>query len=134
MPGNVYVFNATANNMTLFLNDCPLNSLNGVTPSNGYAPLSLTVPRNPSTDSPGNATFGGKNKLIVSFAASGGTSQEYEIDIPSNQAPIASDLQLYIFFNEVVLLINGAGQNIPYQGSSLSTAQVDRITAAAAKA
>jgi hypothetical protein len=126
--GNVYVFNATPNTMTLLLNAHILKaSVSGVQQSNQYTPTPIAVPRNPA-DNPGVAQFGTNNTLIVSFDAGG--SQQYPVPINPNTIPITEDLQLYIFFNEVVLVdATGAGHSTVIQGSPADQAEVDRIKA-----
>ena len=101
--GNVYIFNATPNTMTLILNNSVLvSSLAGIRVASRYQPVLHETQRNPAPGDPGNATFGGTNTLIVSFP--GGGSQTYPVDIDPNQIQISNDLQLYIYFNEVVLV------------------------------
>lgn len=101
--GNVYIFNATPNTVGLILNNQPLgSSLTGITSSSGYAPNSTTVARNASPTNPGNNTFGGQNTLVVYF--SGGGGQTYPVNIPTSLAQLSSDLQLYVFYNEVILV------------------------------
>jgi hypothetical protein len=84
--------------------------LNGVQSSNGYAPQSISVPRNPATSS-GVAQFGTFNTLVVSFP--NGTAQTYSVTIDPTQLQINVDLQLYIFFNVVVVVTpsGSAGQS-----------------------
>lgn len=102
--GNVYVFNSTPNTVMLILNGQLITgTLTGITQSSGYAPNSTTVARNSSSGNPGNNTFGAQNSLIVSF--SGGGAQTYPVNIPLSEAQIASDLQLYVFYNEVILVL-----------------------------
>jgi hypothetical protein len=126
--GNVYVFNATPNTMTLLLNNHILKaSVPGVQQSNQYTPTPLVVARNPA-DNPGVAQFGTNNTLIVSFDDGG--SQQYPVPIDPNKIPITEDLQLYIFFNEVVLVdATGAGHSTVIQGTAADQAEVDRIKA-----
>lgn len=125
MAGNVYVFNGTPNAMALILNNTILTaSLAGVTQSSNYVPQQVIVARNPSPGNPGNNTFGGQNTLVVSFT-SGGGSQVYPVDIDPNLIPIGNDVQLYIFFNEVVLVsptgqANQNGQSMVVTGLELS--------------
>jgi hypothetical protein len=125
MAGNVYVFNATPNAMLLILNNhIAASNVAGVQQSNGYAPNSVSIPRNPSSSDPGQAQFGGINVLIVSFPS--GTSQTYPITIDPNDQQINNDLELYIFFNECVL-VSPAGTASPQgqktiQGQTLSAA------------
>jgi|GEM_PF-2955626 len=115
--GSVFLFNTTENNMTLLLNQHILTALlNGVTSSNGYTPTNISAARNASTGNPGTATFGGTNVLIISFPD--GTSQQYEVDINPGTAPLTQDLQLYMFYNQVVLVINGNGTDIPPQSQA----------------
>jgi hypothetical protein len=114
--GNVYVFNGTPNTVTLILNGQPISgSLTGIAQGSGYAANSTTVGRSPSPGNPGNNTFGGQNSLIVSF--SGGGAQTYPVNIPLGEAQISSDLQLYVFYNEVILVLPG-GTAGPGGGSS----------------
>lgn len=102
--GNVYVFNGTPNTVTLILNGQPISgTLTGIAQSSGYAANSTTVGRSPSPGNPGNNTFGGQNSLIVSFT--GGGAQTYPVNIPLGEAQINSDLQLYVFYNEVILVL-----------------------------
>jgi hypothetical protein len=114
--------------MALILNNTILTaSLAGVAQANNYVPQQVIVPRNPSPGNPGNATFGGQNTLIVSFT-SGGGSQVYPVAIDPNTIPISNDVQLYIFFNEVVLVsptgqANQNGQSQVTFGHSLSPEQ-----------
>jgi hypothetical protein len=128
--GNVYVFNATPNTMTLLLNNHLLKaSVSGVQQSNQYTPTALSVARNPADD-PGVAQFGSDNTLIVSFDAGG--SQQYSVPIDPNAIPITEDLQLYIFFNEVVLVdASGAGHSSVIQGTAADEAEVEKIMAEA---
>ena len=102
--GNIYIFNATPNQIGLFLNQYPLNSINGVASTNGYVPNAQTVARNPSPSNPGVAQFGGQNSLLVNFPSTGGQAQVYQINISSQTYNLSQDLQLYVFFDEVVLV------------------------------
>ncbi len=132
MAGNVYVFNGTPNAMALILNNTILTaSLAGVAQTSNYVPQQVIVPRNPSPGNPGNATFGGQNTLIVSFT-SGGGSQVYSVDIDPNLIPIGNDVQLYIFFNEVVLVsptgqANQNGQSMVVTGLALSKEEEEGV-------
>jgi hypothetical protein len=125
MAGNVYVFNATPNAMLLILNNhIAAANVAGVQQSSAYAPQSVTIARNPSSGDSGQAQFGGINTLIVSFPS--GTSQTYPIVIDPNDQQINNDLELYIFFNECVL-VSPAGTASPQgqkniQGQALSAA------------
>ena len=132
--GNVYVFNTTSNAMNLILNNhIVTGQLSGVTSSNGYAPTSLSIPRNPSSGNPGNATFGGQNNLIVSFPD--GTAQSYTVNIDPSQIPITGDLQLYIFFNILVLLTPGiSNQTVITAGSTFSATEFTSVRNAAVEA
>ena len=129
--GNVYVFNGTPNAMLLILNNAVLtSSLSGTAQSSNYVPNVVQVARNSATTNPGNATFGGENTLIVSFPS--GTSQTYPVNIDPNQIQIANDLQLYSFFNEVVLVTptgqaNQNGQSTVMTGSEISQDEVDSM-------
>jgi len=132
--GNVYVFNATPNTMTLILNAHLLSaSTAGVQKSSSYQPSPQQVQRNAAGGNPGNATFGGQNQLLVSFPQ--GTSQQYPVTIDSNAVQIGNDLQLYIFFNEVVLVTpTGTGESTVIEGQALTAQQqedVDRLAATA---
>jgi len=120
--GSVYVFNATPNAMALLLNNHILSaSTPGVQKSSSYQPSPQQVQRNPASGNPGNATFGGENTLIVSFLQ--GTSQQYPVTI-SADLQINNDLQLYIFFNEVVLVTpTGAGESSVIMGQALTAEQ-----------
>jgi hypothetical protein len=130
MAGNVYVFNATPNAMLLLLNNhIAASNLAGTQQSSSYAPQSVSVLRNPASGDPGVAQFGGVNSLVVSFPA--GTSQTYPIVIDPNNLQIDNDLQLYIFFNECVL-VSPAGNATPEQqknisGTSLSKEQAEAL-------
>lgn len=128
--GNVYVFNATPNTMSLLLNSHVLKvSVAGVTQSNQYQPTPIVVPRNPA-DHSGVAQFGTDNELIVSFDAGG--AQEYSITIDPNEVAITADLQLYIFFNQVVLVSpDGSGQSNVIVGAPAAAAKVDQLLAQA---
>ena len=123
--GQVYVFNATPNAMVLLLNQHVLTlNLNGVQQSSGYAPQSIAVPRNAASGNPGVAQFAGINNLIVSFPS--GTSQTYNVVIDPTQLQLGVDLQLYIFFNQVVLVspsgsAGQVGQAQMLQGTALSS-------------
>jgi hypothetical protein len=126
MAGNVYVFNATPNVMSLFLNQHLLKaSVPGVLQANSYAPTPISVARNPA-DNPGVAQFGSINDLVVSFDAGG--AQDYPVPIDPNSLPITADLQLYIFFNEVVLVSpTGTGTASVIVGTPTSVAKLDEL-------
>ncbi len=134
MAGNVYVFNGTPNTMALILNNTILSlSLAGVQQSSNYVPQQIIVARNPATNS-NNATFGTDNTLIVSFSSGGGGSQTYSVDIDPNIIPITNDVQLYIFFNEVVIVsptgqANQNGQSQLVTGLALSEPQQQEVDA-----
>lgn len=134
MAGNVYVFNGTPNTMALILNNTILTlSLAGVQQSSNYVPQQIIVARNPATNS-NNATFGTDNTLIVSFSSGGGGSQTYSVDIDPNVIPITNDVQLYIFFNEVVIVsptgqANQNGQSQLVTGLTLSEPQQQEVDA-----
>ena len=127
MAGNVYVFNATPNQMALLLNNHILDaSVSGVQQASNYQPSPIEVARNPSPDNPGNATFGGKNTLVVSFPS--GSDQTYPVNISSNTIPIDDDVQLYIFFDEVVLVSpTGAGTSSVNEGEALTGTDADEV-------
>lgn len=129
MPnGNVYVFNATPNSALLLLNDHILSpSLAGVQQSSSYAPSSVSAPRNPAAGNPGVAQFGGVNSLIVSFPS--GSSQHYPVNIDSSNPDysLQNDLELYVFYNEVVLVSPFGSASLP--GTSLSNTQAQAIVA-----
>jgi hypothetical protein len=129
--GNVYVFNATPNTMSLFLNNHLLKaSVAGVLQANSYAPTPLTVARNPAPGDPGVAQFGTTNTLIVSFDAGG--SQTYPVKVDANVLPITVDLQLYIFFNEVVLVTpTGSGEAAVIQGEATDETKLEELKAQA---
>jgi len=126
MAGNVYVFNATPNTMSLFLNQHLLKaSVQGVQQSNSYTPTAISVARNPA-DNPGVAQFGSKNDLVVSFDAGG--AQDYSVPIDPNTLPITADLQLYIFFNEVVLVSpTGSGTSSVINGQDVSAETLKQL-------
>jgi hypothetical protein len=132
MAGNVYVFNATPNVMSLFLNEHLLKaSVPGVLQSNSYTPTPLSVARNPA-DNPGVAQFGSTNDLVVSFDAGG--AQDYAVPIDPNSLPITVDLQLYIFFNEVVLVSpTGSGTASVISGAPTSEDKLDKLNAEASQ-
>lgn len=132
--GNVYVFNTTSNAMNLILNNHIVSGqLNGVTSSNGYTPTTLSIPRNPSSGNPGNATFGGQNTLIVSFPD--GTAQSYTVNIDPSIIPITGDLQLYIFFNILVLLSPGvSNQTVITASAAFSATEFVGVKSAAMEA
>lgn len=129
MAGNVYVFNATPNTMSLFLNEHLLKAgVTGVQASNQYTPSAITVARNPA-DHAGVAQFGSENELVVSFDAGG--SQEYSVPIDPNELPITDDLQLYIFFNQVVLVTpTGAGKSDVIVGNPTPQGKLQALAAA----
>lgn len=128
--GSVYYFNATPNAMLLLNNNAILNqSLAGVSQSSSYAPSANQVARN-SGQTSGNKTFGTTNTLVVSFPD--GTSQTYPVNIDPNKITIDQDVQLYIFFNEVVLVDpTGTGTQSVIQGSAVSAAEVEALVTAA---
>lgn len=130
MAGNVYVFNATPNTMSLFLNEHLLKaSVQGVQQSASYTPTAISVARNPA-DNPGVAQFGSTNDLVVSFDAGG--AQDYSVPIDPNSLPITDDLQLYIFFNEVVLVSpTGSGTASVITGSPTSAERLADLQAQA---
>jgi hypothetical protein len=130
MAGNVYVFNATPNTMSLFLNQHLLKaSVQGVQQSNSYAPTPISVARNPA-DNPGVAQFGSTNDLVVSFDAGG--AQDYSVPIDPNVLPITADLQLYIFFNEVVLVTpTGSGTASVINGTPTLASKLEELQAQA---
>lgn len=137
--GNVYYFNSTPNTMLLLLNNSILNaSLTGVAQTTSYVPAYGSAARNPATES-NNATFGQNNTLVVSFP--GGGSQTYAVDIDPNQVQLTNDIQLYIFFNEVVIVTPGGqgnqsgqsgGQQTAVKGEALSSEQEDALVKAKA--
>lgn len=134
MAGNVYIFNATAASMTLILNNTLVSAtaLSGATQSGSYVPNSIAVSRNSSSSNSGTSQFGGTNVLIVSYS---GTSQKFEVDIDPTANPIASDLQLYLFYNEATLVSQGGqgstitgGSQVTITGTSVSQEEVRHIT------
>lgn len=124
--GSVYYFNATPNSMALLLNDHLLNaSVAGVTKSGAYKPVGNSAARNPA-DHSHSKTFGTYNTLTVSFDAG---DQTYKFEIDPSVVAVANDVQLYIFFNQVVLVLpSGAGadsqQVIDGQPSSKETSDL----------
>ncbi|MFL6137136.1 MAG: hypothetical protein ACJ74O_04970 [Frankiaceae bacterium] len=136
--GNVYVFNGTPNNVSLILNNQPISgSLTGITSSSGYAPNSTTVARNASPGNPGNNTFGGQNALVVYFT--GGGAQSYPVNISLGQAQLAQDLQLYVFYNEVVLVLPSGSATDPggsaqvIKGTRISEEEIQALAADSAQ-
>lgn len=126
--GSVYVFNATPNTMTLLLNNHILSgSTPGVQKTSSYQPSPQQVARNSAQGNPGNATFGAQNTLIVSFPT--GTDQSYPVNINPNAVQITNDLQLYIFFNEVVLVTptGAAGESTVIEGQQLSAQEKQQV-------
>jgi hypothetical protein len=107
--GSVYYFNATPNAMLLLNNNHLLNAnVAGIAKSGGYKAAGSSVLRD-SADHTNNKTFGTDNTLVVSFPDGG--SQEYPVHIDPNSVQITNDVQLYIYFNQVVLVTpTGSGQ------------------------
>jgi hypothetical protein len=124
--GNVYYFNATPNKVELLNNNHILKeSLGGIEKSTGYVAPAGTAERNSANES-GNKTFGEHNKFVVSFPD--GTSQEYPVTIDSNAIHIDRDVQLYIFFNQVVLVTpEGNGSATVIAGRTLSDAEIEEL-------
>jgi hypothetical protein len=130
--GNVYVFNGTPNTLSLILNNMPISgTLAAISSSSGYAPSSTSVSRNSASGNPGNNTFGGKNDLVVYFP--GGTAQNYPVNISVSQAQIGQDLQLYIFYNQVMLVLPGGnaenpnGMGVLIEGTPISIEEIDIV-------
>lgn len=111
--GNVYVFNATTNDMTLILNNHPVSgTLSAAAQSTSYKPNVVSIARVPGSGNPGTANFGGQNVLIVSFPSGG--SQLYNVNVNTTlQNQQATDLQLYIFYTDAVLVSPGQQQDNP---------------------
>lgn len=128
--GNVYVFNATTNDMSLFLNNHPVTgTLTGAAQSTSYKPNVVSIPRVPGSGNPQIASFGGQNTLIVVFPAGG--SQQYNVNVNQTlQNQQATDLQLYIFYTDAVLVSPGAqqdnssGESMVLQGEAVAAGQV----------
>jgi hypothetical protein len=116
--GNVYVFNATTNDMTLILNNHPISgTLSGAAQGSSYKPNVTTIARVPGSGNPQTANFGGQNSLIVSFPSGG--SQVYSVPVNQTlQNQQGTDLQLYIFYTDAVLVSPGQQQDNP-TGDSL---------------
>ncbi|MFL6137454.1 MAG: hypothetical protein ACJ74O_06605 [Frankiaceae bacterium] len=111
--GDVYIFNATPNALLLIINNQPMyGRLAGILSSSGYAPNSIAVSRNSSPSNPGNNTFGGQNTLVV--YVTGGGAQSYPVNIPTSEAQLGHDLQLYVFYNEVVLVLPSGSATDPF--------------------
>ncbi|HEX8219972.1 MAG TPA: hypothetical protein VF914_12285 [Chloroflexia bacterium] len=128
--GNVYVFNATTNDMSLFLNNHPVTgTLTGAAQATSYKPNVVSIPRVPGSGNPQIASFGGQNTLIVVFPAGG--SQQYNVNVNQTlQNQQATDLQLYIFYTDAVLVSPGAqqdnssGESSVLQGEAVPAGQV----------
>jgi hypothetical protein len=124
--GNVYVFNATPKAMDLYLNNHELaRGVAGVKQSASYQPTANQAARSPASKSE-VAQFGSENELVVSFPIGG--SQRYTVNIDPNQTPLEDDLQLYVFFNQVVLVSpTGAGHSIVLVGTAILADELDRL-------
>jgi hypothetical protein len=126
--GNVYVFNATTNDMTLILNNHPISgTLSAAAQGSSYKPNVVSIARVPGSGNPQTANFGGQNALIVSFPSGG--SQMYEVDVNQTlQNQQATDLQLYIFYTAAVLVSPGTQQdNQSGQSTVLSGKPVEEV-------
>lgn len=124
--GNVYYFNATPRTMTLLNNNHILNAkVEGVQQSSGYAPSSHSEKRAAATKSE-ETTFGEQNTLIVSLSPGG--SQEFDIEINPNEYPLEEDVELYIFYNQVVLVSStGKAHSTVYTGKKLSDSEAEEL-------
>jgi 2',3'-cyclic-nucleotide 2'-phosphodiesterase (5'-nucleotidase family) len=124
--GNLYYFNATPRVMTLINNNHILNAkVEGVQKSSGYAPTSNSAARVAATKSE-ESTFGQQNALVVSLTPGG--SQEYPVDIDPNEFPLEEDLELYIFYNQVVLVSStGKARSTVINGSPLSDSEAEAL-------
>ncbi|HYP40375.1 MAG TPA: hypothetical protein VEX13_08435 [Chloroflexia bacterium] len=129
--GNVYVFNATTNDMTLILNNHPISgTLSAAAQGSSYKPNVTTIARVPGSGNPQTANFGGQNVLIVSFPAGG--SQLYNVNVNQTlQNQQATDLQLYIFYTDAVLVSPGqqqdnpTGESLVLQGKPVENVEVE---------
>jgi len=124
--GNVYYFNATPRTMTLLNNNHILNAkVDGVQQTSGYAPSSNSEKRAAATKSE-ETTFGQENTLVVSLSPGG--SQKYEIEIDPNEYPLEEDVELYIFYNQVVLVSStGKAHSTVYTGAKLSDSEAEEL-------
>jgi hypothetical protein len=127
---NVYMFNTYNNQANLNLNTWGLpNPLAAAAPPN-YTPTSTNRPRNPSKGNPGIAQFGAQNTLIVAFGTldSPDATYSYEIDgISYEDVPSSQDLQLYIFYNTIVLVKQSEAGPVIYQGEQASPEQIKHV-------
>ena len=123
--GSVYYFNATPYTVMLINNLHLLNAkVAGITQAGSYVPNGSSESRN-SADNSNDATFGTNNSLAVSYPHGG---QTYPVKIDPGQAQIGTDVQLYIFFNEVVLVLPsgaGTGSQQVFQGQPSSKEEME---------
>jgi hypothetical protein len=102
MPGQVYVFNAMPEPVTLLLNDHLVAvSIPGVSQADGYRASEVAVPRSPETV-PSSGTFGTQNVVVAAIA--GGPAFTFQIGIDPTRVPPNADLQLYIAFGDALLV------------------------------
>jgi hypothetical protein len=84
----------------------------------------------PGSGNPQTANFGGQNVLIVSFPAGG--SQLYNVNVNQTlQNQQGTDLQLYIFYTDAVLVSPGqqqdnpTGQSLVLEGKPVENVEVE---------
>jgi hypothetical protein len=106
MPGTVYVLNATAEAISLRVNNIDAGTVPAGTEdaSVGFKPGVLKVAR--STDpQPGTAVFGTSNTMEVQ---SPGQDTVYkDIQIKPSAYPLNQDLEMYLFYSAAVLCREG---------------------------
>ncbi|HEX8336174.1 MAG TPA: hypothetical protein VF621_05550 [Pyrinomonadaceae bacterium] len=103
--GNVYIFNATVQELTLTINevqtDKKLPPMKAT--ADGYTFGTMTVPRTEDAK-PRRAVFGDENTLRVTRKQG---SDNYQVDIDPDQHPLEQDVQMVIFYKGMVYAING---------------------------
>jgi hypothetical protein len=116
--GNVQIFNATPYNVNLLVNEYVLGEVPGAG-GPGYTPASIVAARAPG-DVGAGPQFAAKNTLIVAFEQ---TAVDFVVEIDPNQVPPNADVQLYLAFDNALLVLGNSSVAIPGSPGDLAKAQ-----------
>jgi hypothetical protein len=116
--GNVQVFNATPYSVTLFVNNYVLGRVPGASgPS--YTPPSVVAVRTPGHLGPG-PQFGTESTVVVAFEQS---AVDFTVTIDPNQVPINADVQLFLAFDNALLVLPNSSVAISGSAGDLEKVQ-----------
>ena len=129
---NVVIFNTTANSVQIVLNNAypGTGPIAAVASTNSWAPNSQSIARSPAAGDPGTLAFGTSTRLSVLQGGSG-QSTVYDVEIPQATNPLSVDVQLYVFYDRLVLVspqsTSEQGLTTVVQGAKLSHEEAEKL-------